>query len=660
MAKFVFETPDGRRVRIEAENEQEALSGVESWWNSQQKSAPAAGAAPNAGSGSAASLAGRAITEGAIEGVGGIPALAADAAVNAGRLGYNTYQKATGGTDRAEYGMEASRALGEFSKGAADKLGFAEPQSDAEKLAVAAAKGGVSALTPGGVARGLGVGATKIGKYFAAAPVAQGVAGVVGSGASQAAQNAGADAPTSAIVGLAAGMAPSLAAGALRRGFVGDSATRAAARDNISTAKELGVELTAGQAAPGSVASRAEGTLAQLPLGRGPIANAREKGSEALGKSLDDVISGITPNIDPAIAGREVKDAIKGPGGFYERARAAQDGLYQQFETVTPRATPIGTVNVRKVLNEVATPTRGATETSTTLINPKLAQLREAILNDLGTSTTLPYEAVAGLREKLGRTLRNSGPSQEGIPIGELKLVYGALMKDIKDAFPANSQQRQLLDQADRYTQMFHADKRIIDPLVKGQTPESAFNSISRSAKAGGTGLERVLLGAKIDQREKIAASFIDGLGKASKTVQNLEGSGFSPAVFAGNWANLPDKTKDLLIKSLNPQAKERVEKILQMSLVMKQAGNINPNPSGSGFATIAGQISNIAPAAGIGAAASGYVSPANAALSVGALYGIPMAGSRMFTNPAMRDFLMREGAPPVGGLLGGSEALRD
>lgn len=664
MPKYVFEAPDGRKVRIEADNEQEALAGVEQWWNNKgaDKSPGQAstGTQSELTAGRAASLAGRAVAEGAIEGVAGLPALAGDAALNAGRLGYNTYQRVTGGTPDAEYGMDFSNKLGEFSSGVSDKLGFAKPESDAEKLAVAAGKGAVSAVTPGGVARGLGMGATKVGRALAAAPVAQAVSGAVGSGASQAAQNAGADPITSAIVGVGSGMAPSLAAGALRRGFVGGSETRAAARGNISKAQELGVELTAGQAAPGSTASRAEGTLAQLPLGRGPIVNARKRGAEALGSSLDEVISGITPNTDPAIAGREVKDAMKGPGGLFERARATQEALYKKFEAVTPRDTPIGTTNIRRVLDEVATPTPSAPNTTETLINPKLAQLREAVLQDLGTSTTLPYEAVAGLREKIGRTLRNSGASAEGIPVGELKQVYGALMSDIRDAFPQNSSQRQFLDQADRYTKMFHEDKKVIDPMIKGQTPEAAFSSVERSARTGGTGLERVLMGAKLDQRERIAASYIDSLGRASKSAQSLDGGAFSPQVFAGNWAALSDKTKEVILKSLNPDAKERLMKILETSQLMKQAGNINPNPSGSGFATIAGHIANVAPAAGVGAVATGAMSPVNAGLSMAALYGIPAVGSRLFTNPAMRDFLMRENIVPVGGLLGGSEAVRD
>ena len=154
---------------------------------------------------------------GALAGAAAFPAMIGDAANQLVNLGIEGVNELTG----AEIGKLPS-VSSQVESGLTD-LGLPEPRTKTEKLAYAATRGGVGALTTaggaGGIAATLPTGAAKtVATAMGAAPGVQAISGAAGEGAGEAVQQMGGSPGMQLVASLLAGIAAPFAVDVAREG----------------------------------------------------------------------------------------------------------------------------------------------------------------------------------------------------------------------------------------------------------------------------------------------------------------------------------------------------------------------------------------------------------------------------------------------------------
>lgn len=417
----------------------------------------------SSGVGRAAGLTGRALVEGAIEGVAGIPALGADVLYNVGQFarqrmpGVDYLARAAGVTSEPEYGLPVSRKLGEAASAAASAAGLPEAVTTAEKLAMATGKGAIGALTPAGIARaGAKYGPQAIrgaSEFLAAGPATQTAAGALAGGVTEGAMQSGLDPRLAAGLGIVAGVAaPSV-------GTIGRAVQSAAApftkggQEYIvgSTLRQFSAnpELAIRQAQqaqgiiPGSVPTLAEAAgdpgllaLQGATVSRGvegrPILErgaeqmaARQEALRAAGAMTQD-------QIDAARLKLRAQQDVEIPQMFdtpeaqsipvvrtQPQEAVNQQQLIEQVFGGAPKPSAGPTVDLRPIeskISEIGKSREGARATVRTFLNIAERELKD--VSDLGTL----YSKRQNLAEILSGKFKGTTP--EGVDLTNLKLSY--------------------------------------------------------------------------------------------------------------------------------------------------------------------------------------------------------------------------------------------
>ena len=424
---------------------------------------PAPAPAPSEGAARVGGLAGRALVEGAIEGIGGIPALGADVLYNVGQFarqrmpGVDYLARAAGVTSEPEYGLPVSRKLGEAAAGAAGALGLPEAQTEGERLAMATGKGAISALTPAGLAR---VGAkygpqaiTKGAEFLAAKPVTQTAAGAAAGGATEYALQSGVDPRLAAAIGIGTGMGAIPAVGTVGRAVQSAAApfTRGGQEYIVGSTlrqfasdPELAIQQAraAQQLVPGSYptlpeAARDPGLLAlqaatatRSPEGMPILARGGEQ--MAARQQAMEQAAGMTPGqAEQAVSALRARQDVEIPAMFPEGQQvqvvrnqapevASQQQLIEQVFGPTPSAAPkMPTLDLRPIENKI-TDIAGSREGARTPVKSFLGFATRELegVTDLGT--------LFSKRQNLADVLSGkfSGTTPEGVDLSNIKLAY--------------------------------------------------------------------------------------------------------------------------------------------------------------------------------------------------------------------------------------------
>lgn len=424
---------------------------------------PAPAPAPFEGAARVGGLAGRALVEGAIEGVGGIPALGADVLYNVGQFarqrmpGVDYLARAAGVTSEPEYGLPVSRKLGEAAAGAAGALGLPEAESRAERLAMATGKGAISALTPAGIARaGAKYGPQAINKaaeFLAAKPVTQTAAGAAAGGTTEALLQGGVDPRLAVVAGLGAGMGVVPAVGTVGRAVQSAAApfTRGGQEYIVGSTlrqfasdPELAIQQAraAQQLVPGSYptlpeAARDPGLLAlqaatatRSPEGMPILARGGEQ-MAARQQALESA-AGMTPGqAEQAITALRARQDVEIPAMFPEGQQvqvvrnqapevASQQQLIEQVFGPAPSAAPkMPTLDLRPIENRI-TDIAGSREGARTPVKSFLGFATRELdgVTDLGT--------LFSKRQNLADVLSGkfTGTTPEGVDLSNIKLAY--------------------------------------------------------------------------------------------------------------------------------------------------------------------------------------------------------------------------------------------
>jgi hypothetical protein len=641
--------------------------------------------ADNSGLARTGGLAARAGIEGAVSGVFGLPALAADAVNSMRNWGPAVYNGALDLTGSEAQRMPLPTDPFLFSKGIvqageelANLAGTPQPETPGERLGTAVGSGAIGALTGVGLGSALSrvpgaVGAA--GQALSAAPVLDTAAGAMGAGAAQAAQEGGLSPTQQMILGLVGAAAPAGLrdagyglAGAVRSAMRGGDA--GAMRANIRQAGQEGIDLSAGQAAEGGMAKSMEGFLYNTPTGRGPIEAQRAAQTTQVQSAVSDITqlaNGARP--DPIRAGRAIQSEVTDV--FTPQVRQTRDQLYGRVDRLIPDQTPIGIPSFRQTLEELTTVNPVLPTTTGRMNSPYLTQLRTGLEQDLtrfygqpiqlGQINALPYEVMKDLRNRIGRQLESNQLISD-LPRGELKRLYRTLMDDLRGSLQSQGNQQGLsaLNRADQYNRAIH-DRidNILDPIAQRNTPEEAFNAAMANSAEGGTRLRVVMRSLQPEARRIVAATVLNRIGRAANSVQDETGEVFSVETFGTKWAGLSPVVKSEIAAALGPGMGERLDDIATAVSRIKSGTAAGRNTSGtaintafSSLLTITGGAAGAAVSGAPGAAVGGLAGAASSALASRAL-------ARLMVNPRFVGWLATTTRVPDRSLAPMLQALR-
>jgi hypothetical protein len=426
--------------------------------------------APEPSAGRYAGIAGRAATEGAIEGVGAIPALAADAAYNAYVAAHHGLVPQT--AESPQYGMPVSQALSHAAESAANYMGLPMPQTTGEKIASGVGKGAVSALTGGGLFKAAAKGAETLGAQGAQNVLGalgsnlgqQAAAGGVAGGVTSGLEQAGANPLVAAAGGLVA--AP-FAVGGARRVVTPLPSNLTAEQQALAQTfqREVG-PLSAGQQTGSSWLRTAEDQVSKLPMGDVLFANPTAKQSE---------------QFTQAVLQRAGIDA---PAATEDALNAAHSTLGKVFNDI-PRKYDVQldsgfSKNVTDVLD-----TYGKN------LNTDQRSTIENYIKDISTrGANLPPGVIAGetyqkTRSNIGRAIRQQNglsgdPEYRNALIGLQDALDGAFERTLTRANPNNPDLAAMADARQKY-----ANLMVIESAVARSGQAGAHGLFTPQALAG-------------------------------------------------------------------------------------------------------------------------------------------------------------------------------
>jgi hypothetical protein len=387
---------------------------------------------------------------------------------------------------------------------------------------------------------------------------------------------------------------------------------------------------SAGLATGNRLMQGVENLLSLTPGSMGTIGTNRLAALSGLQSKTEGLRDRLSPVYGASEAGAGIQSDLKGP--FKERISNTYGLLNDRVEQAVGPNTPIPVTNTLAKANMLTTPTPGAVATSSNFMNSRIAKIGKDLASDAGGNPQgVPFSAVKSLRTRIGQEAASSeimGTPQQG----EFKQLYGALSQDMKAGVALadllnGSKGSQALERANRYYSNAMSRADAMDNLASRSTPEGVYGSVANSLSSGPTTYGRVRNAVSTDTRQKIVATIIDDMGRATPGQQNAQGSEWSPKTFVTNYNRIDPAARRELFKRLpgGAQYATDLETIAKASDMVNQGAKIMANPSGTAAAlTNRGTISALT----IGA----YFYPMAAATTAGGL-AMGNATARLLTN---------------------------
>jgi hypothetical protein len=402
----------------------------------------------------------------------------------------------------------------------------------------------------------------------------------------------------------------------------GAQAVKQAISDRIAPRMEqfrqVGAEPSVGQATEFNFIQGFENLLSKFPGGQGIFRKFAEGQQENLGNAAKTGTSAED-------AGRAIETGIK---GFVSRSKETWKQLDAEVAAKIPQGTKFAAGNTMNALDELTAVTPGAEKTTGALINPTVAGIKKNLAEDLQANNgVLPYEALRGLRTKVGGMIEESLTS--GVPQGQLKKVYGALSKDLEEAANQAGAGKEFARQNDFYKARMDRIESILERTI-GKTPEETYARFFPKDNTQATTVRAVMRSLDPEQRKIVTEAAVERLGKANASKQDAAGDTFSPETFLTNWNKLSDGAKAQLFH--DPVVRKNMDALANVTENIKGGAKVFANPSGTAAA-----------AAPLGL---GYLAAVGNVATVGTLAGGAMIGAKMLTSPKVVEWLAQ--APKV------------
>lgn len=543
--------------------------------------------------------------------------------------------------------MSAS-SLGKLVGNAA---GLPEPADGYERLTGGALRG--LAGTGGIAALGRGLGGA-VGGALSAKPVAQMVAGATGGGAAEGAREAGLPLWAQVGAGVVGSLAPAAGAGSLRTLLRGAGAdNQASMLDRIAQFRSAGAGApTVGQATERAIPRGLDALLGKAPGSSGVMAGAVEAQQAGMGQRVGALADSLSRKASPEQAGRAIERGISGPGGFVESFRATAKRLYNTVDQFIPGTTPIPVTRTKATLDQLASPTPGAAETSRALTSNRIADLRSALDADLQASIAaagrgeLPYEAVKALRSRLGELIQDASLNPD-LPTKQLKAVYGALSDDLGAAVAATNNPSAInaAQRANTYFKAAMGRLEAVERVVeRNGGPEKVFSAAMSASNEGATTLRAVLQSLPEEGQKALAAAVLRRMGRATPGKQNEVGELFSSETFLTNWNRLSRDAQRALSDRFGPRFAQDLDTIAATAANMRAGSKVLQNVSGSAAAG-----AQLGTAAAFAMSLLGGNLPVAGGIAAGA--GLANGAARAMTNPRVVEWLAQATKVPAAAL---------
>lgn len=394
----------------------------------------------------------------------------------------------------------------------------------------------------------------------------------------------------------------------------------------VETFKQAGTMPSVGQATDNVFLHGLENLASKFPGGAGVMKSFIERQQKQIG---DTARTGVSTEA----AGREIEKGITGGGGFLETTKKAWLDLDKKVAEKVPAGHSISPVSTTKALDELVTPVPGAEKTTSSLINPKIAEMKKNLSSDLEAGGgVIPFEALRALRSRVGSMLDDALVS--GIPNGELKRVYGALSKDLGASAKEAGAGNEFARQNNYYRARMSRIEDVLDRVIgKGKQPEDIFKTFNPTDPDQSNKVRAVMRSLKPDERRIVSEAVANRLGRATPGKQNEFGEVFSSETFLTNWNKLSRGAKEQLFPE--PPPRENMNKIANVAANIRSGMGIYANPSGTAGSFAAYSV-YLSPLASVAAASfAPLVAAAGAA-------GAANVGAKMMTSPKVVDWLAK------------------
>lgn len=535
--------------------------------------------------------------------------------------------------------------------GLADYIGLPTPETGTERVA-----GDITgALAGGGGLIGLGRNLAKqapravagVGSLLSSMPGAQLASAATGAGAAGVTREAGGGQGAQMAAGLIGGLGSPAAMGggsaAIRGAIRGGERGRLAMEQSINDFRGVGATPSVGQAAGNRRMQGVESLLAGGPTSSGVMNRFAERQAESIGEGLQRMADDFVPNASAERAGRAVE---RGADLLARNTGATKRALYWQADRFIPEATSVPLSNTWQKVVDITSPTPGATSTTSAMVNPRIAQLRQTLQDDLSAGGgQIPYSALKRIRSSIGEAISDYSLSPD-TPTREYKALYAALSRDMEAAAQAmGPEAARAAKRANNYTRAV-ADRmeqvqRVID---RNGGPERVYNAVMAGTKDGGTTLRAVMQSLPKDGQRAVTAAVIKRMGLANPGAQDAAGEAFSANTFLTNWNRISPEAKRALFDRHGPKFSQNMDKIARVADRIKSGSQVFANPSGTANRAAAigyyGSLPATALVAGPGA------------LGLQVLGGLAAnVGARMLTNPNVVNWLARSTEMPISAL---------
>jgi hypothetical protein len=523
----------------------------------------------------------------------------------------NTAMMIPEGMLRAVLGPMAPAVMSQIERISNRDLVKANPQNEPEKMASTGGEiaGSVLAGGPGASVR-----------QTAVNTLLPTVGGVVG-------EQIGGE--TGKTVGALTPTAVQAAAGPLAMKASQAVADRMAPR--IAQFKEAGTVPSVGQATELNFLQGFENLLSKFPGGQGIFRKFAENQQAQLGQKA-------RTGVAAEDAGRAIEKGITGEGGFIERTKATWTQLDDKLAAKVGTQYGVPPVNTQAALDALVAPVAGAEKTTGALVNPKIAAIREAFMEDVkGNQGSMPFDALRKLRTKVGSMLDDALVS--GVPGGELKKVYGALSKDLEVAAKAVGAGDDFARQSNYYKARMERIEGVLERVI-GSTPEETFKRFMPTDPDQVTKVRAVMRSLDPEQKKIVTDAVVNRLGRATPGKQGATGEGFSPETFLTNWNKLSEGAKAQLFS--DPTVRKNMDSIAGVTDNLRSGARVFANPSGTAGANAPYGIGFLLGGAGAALATGNVPAAVGMAATVGTVIGGAAVGSKMLTSPNVVEWLAR------------------
>jgi len=412
---------------------------------------------------------------------------------------------------------------------------------------------------------------------------------------------------------------------AIRLAARGGEPGRQVVQSAVDDAKRAGTNLTAGQAT-GRHGLQAAETAARPLIGGGPLERALERSNSDIQRRLAQISDDISTTRGTEAAGRTIKGAISGQGGFVDRFKAQSGVMWRAVDDAIGAETQVGVSNTKGALDNLV-----RTDDFAKILNtPKIAEIKGA----MDARQSVDYATLRELRSAIGARLSDQRLTSD-IPTSELRRLYGAISEDIRSAAgAAGDDVLRAFNRANNYTRSGHAR---LEGFIENVMKKDDFAKVFTAVTKGGAGTQTINAfkrSMKPREWEIVASNVVRELGRASDGAQSAAGDAFSINKFLTDWNRL-GVAKQAVFSGSPKLAKygRDLEAIARTAERVKTASQVGSNSSGTAQMSI-----NVSAGLALGGAAL----TGNWPVLAGALtaIGLNNASARLMSNPRFVSWL--------------------